>query len=238
MEKSSHTPIFTQHSISIIILLLSFSFFLCSLVFLFYHLANTNNGSIAIPAGKTYLGPSELQPEWTNFSPPTPQPEINDQSLFTADTSTLWKTWTGKTYPYAFSYPETLPLAGFPNDPSDSVGMSWKGKKPQEHILINVIDLSKNTAFTPYISTSKKEFVQNWWKQFSGLKGVSSLTEFTNTKGLKGYKTRFINSDGQSPNLDIFFEVPKNPNLMIRIANGIIDPTVFDTMVESVEWKK
>jgi len=48
-----------KESTSFFILLLSCSFFLCSLVFLAYHLSNTNQGSMVIPAGQTYLGPSE-----------------------------------------------------------------------------------------------------------------------------------------------------------------------------------
>ncbi|MCJ7826027.1 hypothetical protein MUP56_00205, partial [Patescibacteria group bacterium] len=159
-------------------------------------------------------------------------------TVFTVDEKTLWNIWKGKRFPYQFSYPETLPLTGFPNDPSDSAGISWNGKKPSENIIMSVIELSKNKALTPYIKKPKKEFVENWWKQFSGLSGVSAIAEFTNKKGLKGYKTRFINAQGQTPNLDIFFEVPNNPSLIIRIANGILDETVFDTIVESVEWRK
>jgi len=228
----------SQKILSIIILMLSLSFFLSSLVFLSYYLRHTNNGSIAIPAGKTYLGPPEVVPDWTNFSEPKPTEPPKANGPFTADASTPWKIWKANTFPYQFSYPETLTLAGFPNDPSDSVGISWGGRKPTENILVSVIDLSKNPVFDPYITKPKKEFVNSWWKQFSGLTGVSPITEFTNKKGLKGYKARFINMKGETPNLDVFFEVPKNPNLVIRIANGILDPTVFDTIVESVSWGK
>lgn len=226
------------HYVLVLILCFSVSILLSSLIYLSYHLTNTNKGTIAIPAGKTYLGPPEVQPSWTNFSPQTtPTNTPSPQTLFTAKVNTPWKTWKGSVFSYQFSYPETLPLIGFPKDPMDSVGISWSGKKPQENILINVIDLSKNKNFEPYVKKPKKEFVSVWWKQFSGLTGTTPIVEFTNKKGLKGYKTRFINAAGQTPNLDVFFEVPKNPELMIRIANGVLDPTLFDTIVESVEWK-
>jgi hypothetical protein len=231
-----------QHAlsnVSIFALFLSISILVSSLMYLSYHLSNTNKGSVAIPAGKTYLGPPEVVPGWTDFSAPQPTKEPEpQQTIFTADAKTPWNIWKGKTFPYQFSYPDTLTLTGFPNDPMDSAGISWGGRKPQENILINVIDLSTNKTFEPYIKKSKQEFVSNWWKQFSGLTGVSPITDFTNKKGLKGYKARFINSAGQTPNLDVFFEVPKNPNLIIRIANGILDPTLFDAIVETVSWEK
>ena len=226
-------------NVSIFLVFLSVSILISSLMYLSYHLSNTNKGNIAIPAGRTYLGPPEVVPGWTDFSSPQPteKPKIQ-QIIFTADANTPWIPWQGTVYPYRFSYPQTLTLTGFPNDPMDSVGISWGGRKAQDTILLNVIDLSKNTAFEPFIKKTKKEFVNSYWKQFSGLTGVESIREFTNKKGLKGYKTRFINSSGQTPNLDIFFEVPKSPNLVIRIANGIVDPTLFDMIVETVEWKK
>jgi len=216
----------------------SLSLFLISLLYLSYHLSNTNKGTIAIPAGKTYLGPAEVLPSWTASSQPItlPIPQQKEGTVFTVDETIPWIIWKGKHFPYQFSFPETLPLTGFPNNPSDSAGMSWNGKKPSENILVSVIELSKNTALAPYIKKPKKEFVENWWKQFSGLSGVSAITEFTNKKGLKGYKTRFINVQGQTPNLDIFFEVPGKPELIIRIANGILDEKVFEKIVESVSW--
>ena len=237
MERNTDKKIPTVN-VPILILCFSISILASSLMYLSYHLSNSNKGTIAIPAGQTYLGPPEVVPSWTNFSPATPTDEPKNQpSLFVADPKTPWTVWVGKTYPYRFSYPNTLTLTGFPHDPMDSVGISWGGKKPQENILINVIDLSKNASFEPYIKQSKKQFVDAWWKQFSGLTGNTPVEKFTNKKGLVGYKTRFINKGGQTPNLDIFFEVPKKPGLMIRIANGILDPSVFDVMVESVEWK-
>lgn len=225
-------------NMSVILLCCSISIFLSSLFYLSYHLANTNKGTIAIPAGKTYLGPPAVVPEWTDFSKPKETPAPAQMSPFTAPDTSVWKQWKGTAFPYQFSYPDTLPLTGFSNDQNDSVGYAWGGRKAAENILINVIDLSKNTTFEPYITKPKKEFVNAWWKQFSGLTGVSPIVGFTNKKGLKGYKARFINAAGQTPNLDIFFEIPGNKNLIIRIANGLMDPLLFDTIVETVEWKK
>lgn len=233
MESKKNTAV-PSYNIPVILLCFSISIFLSSFLFLAYHLSNTNKGSIAIPAGKTYLGPPESQPSWTNFN----QKETPTQPLiFTADDKTPWKIWTAQHHAYRFSYPQTLLLSDFPNDPSDAVGFAWNGKKAAENILINVIDLSANKTYELYVKKPKKEFVNAWWKQFSGLTGVSPIEQFTNKKGLKGYKARFINTKGETPNVDIFFEVPGNPALIIRIANGILDPALFDKMVDTVEWK-
>jgi hypothetical protein len=88
-----------------------------------------------------------------------------------------------------------------------------------------------------YISQPKIEYVQNWWTQWSGLKGVKSLEQFTNSKGMKGYKVKFINTAGESPNDDVFFEVPGRSDLMVRFGNGYLDKPVFDRIVDSFNWK-
>ncbi len=225
--------------IPVLLLCVAVSLFLFSLLYLSYHLSNTNQGSIAVPAGKTYLGPDGKVPDWAIGSAAMPEkPTPKPSRIFSADQSTQWIVWKGTNYPFRFSYPETLTLTGFPQDPMDSVGISWNGNKPQEHILVNIVDLSKNSMLSSLVNKPKKEFVSSWWKQYSGLIGVSDITEFTNTKGMKGYRTQYINKQGQMPNTDVFFEVPGNKNLVIRAANGILDASVFDRIVDSVEWTK
>ena len=51
---------------------------------------------------------------------------------------------------------------------------------------------------------NKRSYVENWWKQFSGLKGVESILQFKNSKGLSGYRVKY--AGGSS--IDIFFESP------------------------------
>jgi len=142
-------------------------------------------------------------------------------------------------YPYTFTYPSTLTLVVFPNDITDSVGISWNNNSPQANILFRVSDINKvEPAMVKYIGKSK-EYAQNWWTQYSGgLKGVKSLVEFTNSKGMKGYRVRFLNHSDQAPNEDIFFEVPNRPDLMIRFGNGILDQAVFDRIIDTFSWGK
>lgn len=223
-----------QHSqYPVLFFAFALSIFLASLLYLSYHLANTNKGTIAIPAGNTYLGPTAKEQK-----EPVSEKKSTEATLFTAPFDTPWNTWHASKFPFSFSYPKTLTLSGFPNDPMDAVGITWNGKKPQENILISVIDLSKNKTFDALLDKPREEFIKAWWKQYSGLKGATPIINFTNKNGLKGYKTRFINTEGKTPNLDIFFDVPNQKHLIIRIANGILDPSIFDAIVDSVEWKK
>ena len=233
-SKENQPPI----DITLILFCFSLCIFLSSLVYLSYHLTNTNRGAIAIPAGKTYLGPPNTQPSWINPNAQMDIPAIqSDRSEFTIEPGTKWRVWENSTAPFRFSHPDTLILTGFSSPETESVGIEWNGKKASENILISSINLSINPLYGPYIKKPKKEFVNFWWQQFSGLTGVKTITEFTNKKGLKGYRAQFINTKGETPNTDIFFEIPTSPNRIIRIANGILDQDVFNKIVDSVEWK-
>jgi hypothetical protein len=102
---------------------------------------------------------------------------------------------------------------------------------------IGVDDLRRTEALKKYITTSKRAYVEEWWKQFGGLKGVSSIVEFTNSKGIKGYRAKYINTNNQTPNEDVFFEVAE-PHFVIHIASGVLDPAVFEGIIDSVSWVK
>lgn len=179
---------------------------------------------ITLPGGTTYIG------EKSGFNLDTPP---TAPQRFTVATNTPWITYQGKTYSYSLSIPSTLSLTSFPNDPSDAVGISWGNLNPQFNILLDVESIKERD---PKNLGKTEAFVHNWWKSFSGLKDVLSVDKFTNTGGLKGYKAIYINQAGQTPNLDIFFEVPQNPELVIHLANGILDPVVFNRIVDSVKW--
>jgi len=206
--------------LAIILFLSSLSFFFASIAFLWFHFKKTPEMKIAIPAGQTYLGP-----------PSTPGETASDAK------NVAWRTWEGSLFPYAFSYPGNLSLTDFDNDPTDAVALIWGDRPPTQNVLLSVINLSSDKQFAGYLTKPKKEFVENWWKAFPGLSGVSSVETFKNGKGLVGYKAQYKNKEGKTPNLDIFFEIPGKPELVIRIANGVLDSAVFDRIVDSVEWK-
>lgn len=178
---------------------------------------------VTLPGGVTYLGPT-----------PQGQPQPNVPSTFTVDQNVQWNTMGGKTYNYAFSYPVTLPLVVYTGDPTDTVSIAWGTIPPQQNVLAKVFQIADFNS--KYVSLPKEQYVNDWWQQYSGLKGVKSVTPFTNASGMKGYRARYIDYADQAAVDNVFFEVPNNPNVMLHFANGILDPLVFERIVQSVTW--
>lgn len=193
------------------------------LVLLHYQQISKRTGSIVIPAGNTYLGPNAPNQN-TQTAPTTPS------NVFTAASDTPWHDIHGRLYPYTFSVPATLTLTTFNNDPYDIYAIDCCGVSPGSNVLIGV-------DFKADPNETKLAYVQNWWHQFSALKSVASITQFTNSKGLKGYKAKYVNASGETPNLDVFFEVPGRSELVIHLASGTLDPAIFDKLIDSVAWK-
>lgn len=193
-------------------------------VFATYRYSQKQMGNIVLPGGVTYLG----------ASPTTPVQPSTAPLRFTAASTVSWNIQTGNIYPHSFSYPSTLPLVFFPGDASDSVAIAWGNIPPQLNILLNMEFIDKRDE--EYIGKPKIEFVRNWYKYFSGLKGVARVEPFTNTNGLKGYKASYINYADTSPNTDVFFEVPGSDSILIHMANGILDPVIFDRIIDSLKW--
>jgi len=191
-------------------------------------------GTILLPNGSTYLGPNAPRPEADQ-----PLAETGTTNVFTAAADTPWHEVKGNIYPYVMSIPTTLTLVAPEGSNSyDIYAISWGGYDTNSTVLIGVDDLTNNPNTSKYINQPKPRYVNAWWRQFGGLTGVASINQFTNSKGLKGYKAKYVNASGQSPNMDIFFEVPNHPEYMIHLANGILDPAVFDKIVDSVNWGK
>lgn len=203
----------------VIIAAVSIAIVLTALVFSSWSAAVKQNGTIVIPAGNTYLGPN------------APKKEVQQPtSMFTIKSDTQWHTIQSTKYPYSFSVPTTLPLIQPEGDnPYDLWEISWGGYDPTSTVLIS-LDYKADPK------VQKADYVRNWWQQFSGLKAAASIEPFTNSKGLKGFKARYVNEAGETPNLDVFFEVPGHTNYVIHLANGILDPPIFDKIVDSVSW--
>lgn len=153
---------------------------------------------------------------------------------FTAGPDVPWVEFKGSLYPYSFKYPQTLTLAVFTGDPSDSVAIVWGNIPAEYNLLLNIENIpDRDPAYVGKI----EEYAYNWYRFFSGLTGVSSVEKFINANGLVGYKAIYINTAGQSPNTDIFFEIPGDPNKAIHIANGILDPLIFNRILDSLIYK-
>jgi hypothetical protein len=195
-------------------------------IIFFHNMSFQKNSTIVLPAGGTYLGSTP------GTTIPTPLTTIQ-----TSDSKNGMVTIKGRIYPYTFEAPDSLKFVTFPNDPYDIYALVIDNKPADQNVLIGVDDLKKTQELKTYITGDKRVYVENWWKQFGGLTGVSTITPFTNSQGLKGYRAVFINSSGQTPTVDVFFETP-NPEHVIHLANGPLPKTTFEAIVDSVAWEK
>lgn len=177
-----------------------------------------------LPGGTTYLGPT----------PQGEQPPTAPQ-VFTVDVNTPWKIHNGSIYPFSLSYPQTLTLVVYTNDPTDTVSVGWGNIPPQQNVLL---DVERVAEIAPkYENLPKEEFVRNWWQKYSGLKGLKSIERFTNANGLVGFRAWYFDFNDKTPVENIFFEAPGNKQILIHLANGTLDKPVFDRIVQSLSWK-
>ena len=193
--------------------------------------ARSQNGTVVLPGGITYLGPT-----------PTPTPaqvekfgNVMGGQIPIPDNAT-WVEYKGKMLPYTFNYPNTISLGVFPNDPYDSVTIFYNGTDSQGNLFFRVENLTQLQKES-FVSKPKIEYVKQWWKDYSWSE-VASVTPFTNSKGLIGYRAKYIDSKGQTPYDHVFFEVPNNKNLIIWISGKLFSQIVFDKLVDSIGWSK
>lgn len=182
-------------------------------------------GSIVIPAGNTYLGPS--------LTPVPPPPQTDRIQVPANDERALQ---TGKVFPFSFTYPKSLSLGVFPGDPFDSVTIFWGNTNPQENLLLRVENLKDIPNASEYLNKPKIEYARDWWKQYNW-KGVDSVVQFTNSKGLTGYRAKYKDGRGAIPFDHVFFEVPNRPELVIWMSGKLLDQATFDAIVDSVSWQ-
>lgn len=197
---------------------IAITLFCTGLVLIHYLRISGRRGTIVIPAGNTYLGP---QPKADQPLADTPQTPIQNEPS---------KTYRGRIYGYSFSAPQSIRVTTLPDDTYDMYALAEPGTDPGSNVLIGL-----DPKADP--KQDKRTYVQDWWKQFGGLKGVTGIEQFTNSQGLTGYKAKFINSAGATPNLDVFFEVPGHPAYVIHLASGPLDEAVFAAIVDSVSWE-
>lgn len=204
------------------------------LVIVHYRQISGRTGTIVLPAGGTYLGPSN-QPSSANKKTDVSKDLGSGAGTVNSSPSTKkgYLTIKGNKYPYAFEVPESVKLTTFPDDVYDVYAIAREGVDPYSAVLIGVDDLTRDAKKSVYIQKPLTDYVNDWWKQFGGLKGVSSLSEFTNGKGLKGVKAKFVNGSSD----DIFFASPDAKHI-IHLANGPLGQKIFEAIVDSVTWEK
>lgn len=217
MEDDMHPRIFI-FSIIIGAILLFF-------VFGAFFQAKNRTGTIVLPGGRTYLGPT-----------PTKQMEKSNGTLdekIPIPANTKWAEKKGAVFPYSFLYPKPLSLGVFPNDPYDAVTIFYDGTDSNANIFFRIENLT--TLKKSHYAGNIEEYANTWWKDYAW-KGVSSVTPFTNAHGLKGYRASYTNDLGKTPYDHVFFEVPGNQHLVIWISEKLFSPDIFDKIINSVSW--
>lgn len=219
MERSSEKQVIIPAAILSAILLVG--------VFFSYVSARQKTGTVVLPGGVTYLGPT---PTVTQKSGDTSQ---TDGKIHVAQGVT-WRERTGVSFPYAFMYPETLALGVFPDDLYDSVTVFYQNTDANANIFFRVENLT-TLKKQQYIG-KPMEYAAIWWKDYNW-EGVEKVSAFTNSAGLKGYRATYRDNLGKTPYDHVFFEVPEKPNLVIWISGRLFAPDVFDRIIQSVTWK-
>ncbi|MEK9143172.1 MAG: hypothetical protein AAB481_00895 [Patescibacteria group bacterium] len=204
---------------------------LSGIVLLAYQYSRPRTSAIVLPGGVTYLGPSPTQNSGLRT-----QDSRKKTNKIPVAADAVWATQTGKKYPYTFLYPSTLSLGVFPNDPYDAVTIFWGDTNPQENLLLRVENINACKESPCKTARTLLAYVLDWWKDYTW-KGVADITEFKNSKGLKGYRAKYLDGSGFSPFDHVFFEVPNRPELVIWLSGKMLEKGVFDKIVESVEWK-
>ena len=80
------------------------------------------------------------------------------------------------------------------------------------------------------------EYAGDWWKEYNW-KGVASVSAFTNSKGLKGYRAKYLNDQNTTSYDHIFFEVPGRKDLIIWLSGKLFSQPDFDKLIDSVAWE-
>ncbi len=191
-----------------------------------YVYASKRPSTIVLPGGVTYLGPSQSSEQIE------PQQDPNKINLLP---NAQWQEQRGKLFPYSFSYPNNMSLGVFPNDPFDAVTIFWGNTNPQENIFLRIENLNQLKGMKSYITKPKLEYARDWWKQYNW-KGVANVSEFTNSKGLKGYRAKYLDASNQTPYDHVFFEVPNRSDLVIWMSGRLLTQPLFDKIVDSVSW--
>ncbi len=214
---------------TILVAAIAFVILTCA-TYLSYRHTKSRTPQIILPGGVSYLGPS---PSSQSSSGQKQSKTISDK--IPIPDSVAWTTWKGQRYQYSFSYPSSLSLGLFPNDPFDAVTIFWGDTNPQENLLLRIEDLNSIPDMKDYINKPKRQYVEQWWKQYD-YTGVASIKEITTKSGLKGFRARYTKSTGNSTFDNVFIPIPNKPNLILWTTGKFLQQSVFDRIVESITW--
>ncbi len=190
---------------------------------IYYWMSNRSKGAVIFPNGINYLGPSTTL---------TPEPTIDLSKL---GQSGQWIKVSGRHFKFDIAYPAELQVTAFIDDPTDKLAWITGIKPPQENVFASVEKMSE--LGLEYTGQPEK-FAYDFWKKFSGLSGVQSVTAITNQKNLKGFKAIYTTKTPGVTVTNYFFPVPNDDDHVLQVLNGILPVNIFNSIVNSVEFTK
>lgn len=203
--------------------------FLIGLSFLNSFANKKDKSEVVFPAGVNYLGDGN---QAEGEVAPTQAPNLDFDALVQSQD---WVELVGRQYAYSFQYPRGLTPLFFPNDPNDSVTFQV-GNIPAELNIMFVVE-TVSSRDRQYVG-NLQGFVSNYWRFFGGLSGVQSVEPFTNDNGLKGYRAVYTTKTGEPTTAHIFLAIPDDADHVLHVANIFPSETLFDRIVNSVNYKK
>jgi len=198
-------------------------------VFVAFRSAQNRPGTIVLPGGITYLGPTPTTTQQKNITK-----QLTTEIKIPVPKDAKWVKWKGQALPYAFLYPDSLSLGFFPEDPYDSVTIFYADTDPNTNIFFRVEDLV--LLHKSEYKGKTKDYANNWWKDYLW-NGASSIVSFTNSNGLQGYRAKYIDQSGNTPYDHVFFSIPENNTQIIWISGRLFPQEVFDKIIDSVTWE-
>jgi hypothetical protein len=195
----------------------------------YYFVSKKNKGQQVFPAGINYLSPKGDE---------AVKPPVLLYDFAKLAESSDWVTYKGKVFAYSFQHPKALAPLSFPNDKSDAVTFKVNQLPPEQSLLLTVETISTRDV---NLVGKQEEFVKNYWKFFSGLKGLSKIEPITNEKGMKGYKAKYIIKSNNTTTSDYyFFVVEGNDDILIHIGDifPVEGKAVLNRLINSLEYKK
>lgn len=193
---------------------------------IYYWVSKKSKGEVVFPAGINYLSPNTA---------PTTQATTLDYTKLAA--SSPWLTFKGKIYKFTFQYPNGMTPLSFPNDTNESVTFKISNTPPELSLMFLVETISSRDKT---LVGNSEGFARNYWKFFSGLKGLNSFSDFKNEKGLQGYKVTYTTRANTVTTDNYFFIIPGDSDHLLHMAD--IFPAegkvVFDRILNSLDYTK
>ena len=193
----------------------------------YYNVSKKSKGAVTMPAGINYLSPSE-----TATKPAT----LYDYAKLTESTDLV--TFKGKKFAFSFQYPKGLTPLTFIDDPTNAVTFKVNDMPAQSSLMMLVETISERDKT---LVGKQEDFVRGYWRHFSGLKVLVSISPVENDKGLKGFKAVYATKSGAvATNEKYFFTLEGDDDHMLYVAN--IFPAegqaLFEKMLNSIDYSK